>query len=57
MIIKGRRPDNLDMDDYDDDCSDDGAPSTIYSDKVGDSFGFFYFANQIGWDFLKKCFL
>jgi phosphatidylinositol phospholipase C delta len=32
VVIKGRRPSNLNFDDYtsDDDVSDDGAPSTIY---------------------------
>ena len=32
VVIKGRRPSNMDMDDYDvDDNSDDGAPSTVPS--------------------------
>jgi phosphatidylinositol phospholipase C delta len=31
VVVKGRRPLNMDIDDYDDDNSDDGAPSTIYT--------------------------
>ncbi|KAG7363402.1 phosphatidylinositol-specific phospholipase C, X domain containing protein [Nitzschia inconspicua] len=31
VVIKGRRPANLDIDDYDDENSDDGAPSTVPS--------------------------
>lgn len=36
VVIKGRRPNNLDLTDveeYDDDLSDDGAPSTIFSSE------------------------
>lgn len=35
VVIKGRRPSNLNYDDYDtdDDVSDDGAPSTIYGSE------------------------
>lgn len=31
VVIKGRRPSNMEIDDYDDDNSDDGAPSTVYT--------------------------
>ena len=34
VLIKGRRPNDLDLDDYDDDVSDDGAPSTIYGGET-----------------------
>jgi phosphatidylinositol phospholipase C, delta len=36
VVIKGRRPANLDIDDYDDENSDDGAPSTVPSTTYSD---------------------
>ena len=36
VVIKGRRPADLDIDDYDDENSDDGAPSTVPSTAPSD---------------------
>jgi phosphatidylinositol phospholipase C delta len=40
VVVKGRRPPDLDLDDaeeYEDDVSDDGAPSTVFGSEFGDS--------------------
>jgi phosphatidylinositol phospholipase C delta len=40
VVVKGRRPTDLDLDDaedYEDDVSDDGAGSTVFGSEFGDS--------------------